>query len=236
MEMNRMALAVPLSSLQIQAASKLHSRLKQRAATDAALAALGERFPDFGLEAVLLKVSSINQLYDTNLYAIKSLADYIARIMAQVDTATAKPELVEWLAAYPVGAKQRNRWTRLSFASRFAHFFIDPERFPPVDSSTASMVELHLGRRNRVRNKTHLYQAYVTNRNTLKRLAKLSCTSRELDCYLRLAGLYLVRQKHPKAQIDAEVDLLFLQSSEEVASELAQLLSPIPVHAAIGEH
>src|SRR5689334_17936730 len=112
-----MTLAVSLSNWQIQSASNLHSHLKQWRATDAALAALGQRFPDFRLEAVLLKVSAINQLYGTNLYAVVRMAEHIVGIMQERDYTEAGAELVERLATLPKGPEQKTQWRHFSFAS-----------------------------------------------------------------------------------------------------------------------
>ncbi len=235
MEVNRVSLAAPLSSLQIQAASRLHRRLKRWIATDTALAALSEHFPDFGLKAVLLKVPTVNQFYGTNLRAVLRMADHIVKIMAETDPATAGPELVERLAMLPTASEEEKQRTFLSFASKFAHFFIDAERFPIYDSYAVKMVEYHLGLSSTTWEKSHPYQTFVTHLNNLKLLAALSCTSRELDHYLWLAGLYRAWLKNPEAKINADATQLFAQSSDEIQADLAQLLSPTPVYAVIGE-
>jgi hypothetical protein len=67
----------PLTSSQVDAASPLHSRLKQWSATDSALEALRRLFPGFDLAASLLKVSALNQLYGTNVYAVLRMAEHV---------------------------------------------------------------------------------------------------------------------------------------------------------------
>jgi len=43
-----------------------------------------------------------------------------------------------------------------SFVSKFAHFFIDPERFPIMDSYPVSLLKVHLGANTfRIRNALH---------------------------------------------------------------------------------
>jgi len=63
-------IAVPLLASQIDVANKLHRQHLQWQITDQALQSLQARFPDFGIEAMLLKVVAINQLYGTNVYAV----------------------------------------------------------------------------------------------------------------------------------------------------------------------
>ena len=55
----------------------------------------------------------------------------------------------------------------LSFASKFAHFFIDMERFPIYDFFSLKMVAYHLGRQELTRNTAHPYQAFIENINRL---------------------------------------------------------------------
>jgi hypothetical protein len=55
------SLAVPLTITQIEAAKRLHARLRQWQASDAALFALTEKFPGFAEESVLLKAVAVNR-------------------------------------------------------------------------------------------------------------------------------------------------------------------------------
>lgn len=91
-------LAVPLKQSQVLAAGQLYNHLPRRAATDRALDALAERFPNFGLESALLKVAALNQLYGTNVYAVVRMTAHVGRVMAAQDNGTLKANLVERLA------------------------------------------------------------------------------------------------------------------------------------------
>ena len=115
-------LVVPLSSGQVDAANKLHEQLTQWQVADQALEALHMRFPGFGIEATLLKVVAVNQLYGTNIYAVVRVAKHIESIIRE-KAKVGDVDLVKQLASLP-GRKH------ISFASKFAHFFIDKERFP----------------------------------------------------------------------------------------------------------
>src|SRR5260221_10321553 len=207
-----MDLAVPLSMPQIEAANRLHQQLPQWQVTDRALHALKVHFPGFDAEATLLKVVAVNQLYGTNVYAVIRMAQHIAKVMSEADNME-NADLVEKLASL-TGRKH------LSFASKFAHFFIDMERFPIYDSFAVKMVAYHLGRQGQVINVVHPYQAFIENINRLKERAHLSCTSKELDRYLWLAGLYQEWLGSSAPQINVEVAQLFKSLSSDAAAEL----------------
>jgi hypothetical protein len=129
-------LAVPLLVSQIEAANKLHQQLLQWQITARTLYTLRIHFPSFDTEATLLKVVAINQLYGTNIYAVIRMAQHITEIMHIADKLEAS-ELVEQLASL---SDRKHR----SFASKFAHFFIDMERFPIYDSFAVKTVAHHL--------------------------------------------------------------------------------------------
>src|SRR5258708_9467222 len=207
-----MDLAVPLSMTQIEAANRLHRQLPQWQITDYALHALQVRFPGFDIEATLLKVVTVNQLYGTNVYAVIRMAQHIAKVMSEANNME-DADLVEELASL-TGRQHR------TFASKFAHFFIDMHRFPIYDSFAVKMVAYHLGRQEQVINTGHPYQAFIENIHRLKERAHLSCTSKELDRYLWLAGLYQEWLRSSAPQINVEVAQLFKSLSSEAAAEL----------------
>ena len=209
-------LAVPLSMSQIEAANRLHSKLLQWQITDQALHALHVNLPGFDIEVTLLKVVAINQLYGTNVYAVVRMAQHVTEVM-QGANRMEDADLVKELASLN-GRKHR------SFASKFAHFFINMERFPIYDSFAVKMVAYHLGGQGQARDSAHPYRAFVENIHRLKRYAGLSCTTKELDRYLWLAGLYREWLRNRDSQINAEVAEMFKTSSAEVGAELAILL------------
>jgi hypothetical protein len=212
-----MSLAAPLSIAQIEAANRLHGKLTQWQVTDRALHTLQENLPGFDTEATLLKVVAVNQLYGTNVYAVARMALHVTEVMQEA-SGMEDADLVEELATL-TGRKHR------SFASKFAHFFIDMERFPIFDSYAAKIVAYHLGSHGQVRDSTHLYKAFVKNIHRLKRFAGLSCTNGELDRYLWLAGLYQAWCRNPASQINAEIAEMFKSPSPEVTTDLAILSS-----------
>lgn len=210
-------LAVPLSISQIEAANRLHGKLLQWQVTDHALHALHVNLPGFDIEATLLKVVAINQLYGTNVYAVVRMAQHVTEVM-QGANRMEDADLVKELASLN-GRKHH------SFASKFAHFFINMERFPIYDSFAVKMVAYHLEGYGQVKDAAHPYRTFVENILRLKRYAQLSCTTKELDRYLWLAGLYQEWRRNPASQINAEVAEMFKNQSAEVTAELAILSS-----------
>src|SRR6266478_4868748 len=134
-------LAVPLSTSQIEAANELHKQLSGWQTTDGALHALHIRFPGFDDEAALLKVAAVNQLYGTNVFAVGRMAEHIRVDVMSKEGKIADVDFVEELATLP-----EMKYKHISFASKFAHFFVNAQRFPIYDSVAISMIEFHLGK------------------------------------------------------------------------------------------
>lgn len=221
--------AVPLAESQVASANALHTLLAAWATTDRALTALRECFPGFDYRACLLKSAAVNQLYGTNVYALARMAEHVATVLDGVDTTTggdmlADALLVERLAALPKTPTQSRAWRHFSFASKFAHFFIDRERFPIYDSYAEGMVAYHLGRKEREKDPEHPYQAFIRNLHALRQRAGITCSAVELDRYLWLAGLYRAWRHNAKSQINVEVARLFELPSPAAAEHLAALL------------
>lgn len=222
-----MRLKVPLVPAQIAAAERLHGRSRQWRVSDGALHALAKRFPDFGDEAVVLKSVAINALYGTNVFAITRMAEHAKGVIAKTDLASAGPELVERLAALPKTTGQKKPRLHMSFASKFAHFFIDPERFPILDNYAAKTLVFHLGERNLVKRPGHVYWAFVENLLRLRNAAGLTCSTRELDHYLWVAGEYRAWRQNPDAKINVEMRSLFQAPSADDKEDLHRLLAEL---------
>jgi hypothetical protein len=218
-----MTLAVPLPLKKIEAANTLHMRLEQWRLADQALRLLGERFPDFDSRSCLLKVVAVNGLYGTHLFAITRMATHAADVLAGLESAAAGPEVVERLADLPAAEGQKRQRRHYSFASKFAHFFLDEERFPIMDSYAIATLKRHLGRGHYSLNGASTYDAFVRNFHVLKRLCGFTGRNRELDRYLWLAGEYAAWKKKRGAKINAELAALFARSSGEAAALLDRL-------------
>jgi hypothetical protein len=221
-------LAVPLSITQIEAAQKIHQRLSQWKDTDDALLALRDLFPEFDIKATLLKVATVNQLYGTNVYAVDRMARHIIEVLNTRDNFE-DIDIIEELAALP-------RRKHISFASKFAHFFINSQRFPIYDSASISMIKFHLGRGEWIKNNASEYQDFLQNFDALRERARpaLSCDCEALDHYLWLTGLYKKEKTRAKLkdedapEINREVWKLFqdLSPGGISISPLVDMLPP----------
>ncbi len=126
--------AVPLERRQMEVALQLYQKCKGWQATDETLDSLARSFPDFDFKSILLKAAAVNALYGTQVYAVAEVAEHLCNVLRNT-TLPATPALVEELAKVKfVKGSKHITWTFRSFASKFAHFFIDPNQFPIYDS------------------------------------------------------------------------------------------------------
>lgn len=221
-----MDLVKPLASKQVDTACKLYDHLPGWQVTDRALEQLADKFPGFDFESCLLKTVTINSLYATMVFATWRMAEHVHEVLGQKGLLAVGPELVETIAALPdKGGNEVKRRFR-SFASKFAHFFIDSERFPILDSYAEKTIAYHLGGK-REKNHAETYIAYVHNFSTLKRsVGLLEHPNRELDRYLWLAGQYRAFLRNPGTRLNAEVRGLFESTDQEYKGLLEKLIDP----------
>ena len=204
------SLAVPLCQAQIDAAERLHDRLPGWTATERAFEQLRRALPDYSREAVLVKAAAIDRLYSTNVrgQAIHQVVCRIAEVMRRPpEDPVAGVEAI--IGEQGVGKRYP------SFASKFAHFFIAPERFPIYDRFCRKQLADHLGRpRRQLESYCGFYQATCD----LIERSGLSPSFRELDHYLWLAGTYHALRAGQR-KINAEVVALFRCQSLEVQKD-----------------
>jgi hypothetical protein len=211
-----MNLAIPLGVEQIKAASRLYARTVRWQRADRALKLLRERFPDFGAEATLLKAIALDALYGTNIHGIAQVAEFMEQTLAGTDLATAGAELVEALANVPISRMERRPRHGHTFASRFAHFFIDSERFPILDHYANEMLSIHLGHGQILQDLKAPYMAFIRNIERLETSAGVQVRRRSLDLYMLIAGQYRAFQQGRGAEIDAELRELFQAGCDEL--------------------
>lgn len=221
-----MPLAHPLTEQQIRAAEALHGRLTGWQDIDTALAKLAEQFPDFDGPSTLLKATAINALYGTNVYAIYRMAKHVERVLSEASPEIETWGLVERMAALP-GIDEKQPRQCLSFASKFAHFFLGREEYAIKDSYAERMLRFHLGRENTQVDRQHPYRAYLSNYHRLKELSHLELTNRELDRYLWLAGQYRTWSQNPETRLGRDIVALFENPTSEVSAELEVLLPSV---------
>jgi hypothetical protein len=104
-----------------------------------------------------------------------------------------------------------------SFASKFAHFFIDHDCFPIYDSYAAKMLRAHLGGGAPAPDSGATYMVFEASFRTLAHSTGLGSDTRRLDRYLWMIGQYRDWVKKPSAQINSELRALFEANPPELA-------------------
>jgi hypothetical protein len=148
-----LSLVRPLSDSQIQAAARLYKEMPAWRAIDEAFNSLRFALPGFDSAACHIKTAAVNQYYGTQLRAPSAVAVHMARVISKTsDKMSDVPSLVGELASYEDGAGRKFRY--VSFASKFAHFFLEADSFPIFDRYARETVAHHLsiGRRPAVPN------------------------------------------------------------------------------------
>lgn len=211
--------AIELGVAQIEAANRLFNRLEHWRTSLRAAYTLSAKIPGYSEEAVILKIVATKSLFGGGMHTLHEMARHVERVLASADPAISPPELVERLSELPTPKGQPRR-RHHSFASKFAHYFIDPDRFPIFDQYTARMVAYHLGPRNRVVDEAHRYREFVANFRRLRGLSGFKGRKRELDRYLWVAGQMHEWKAKPRSRINPELRALFDNPTADVASDI----------------
>lgn len=204
---------MPLRRQQVEAGAALRRLLNPWNSTDHALQLLAERFPEPSLEACLIKTATLNALYNTNAYAVWRMGEHVHRVLKKTSHPTG-PELVDVIAR--LDSKRAHR----SFASKFAHFFIDAEAFPILDQYVVKMLTWHLG------NSRAWPKDYVEFHGWFQQLRVLCdepFPNKDLDQYLWIAGMYREFQRSGRKYLSEVVSSLFEQENPVTAQLLANL-------------
>lgn len=216
--MGQDSLAISLTREQIAAANRIHDQLSNWSLVDRALERLSKNMSGFDRESILLKAAAVNQLYYTNVFAIVPMAEHMANVLNEPG-AVSDHGLVDRLAVLSTNTRQAQR-RFVSFASKFAHFFVDPDRFPIFDSFGLHMIKLHLGVRKDIWRSTQPYAEFLEMFRRVQTLACPTCTNRELDRYLWVAGQYRAWMKNSKAQINGELRSVFQNQTGQLKTVL----------------
>ena len=99
--------------------------------------------PGFESSAALVKAAAVNSLYGANVWAIMSPLAASKICLMERTSGPRDPNLVEEMASIQLSEGKVRHCP--SFASKFAHFFIDYDRFPIYDSYALKMLRDHLG-------------------------------------------------------------------------------------------
>lgn len=216
--------SLPLQLEQIAAASLLMERLDELRRSDRALYALGGCFPGFDGESMLLKVVALHALDASPAFAIPRLVTHFQAVLSEHDPAACGPELVDRLAEVPGVEDPKLRRRLLGYASRFAHVFLDLDRFPVFDAWAERTLALVAIEPAPIRPNDSRYVRF--SREFLRVAESLSLRrERDLGPYLWLAGQYRAWLKNARTPIHRLARGLF----ESQARELVLLLPRAPV-------
>jgi hypothetical protein len=215
---------VTLTLTQIEAAERLYQQLRDWHRSLDTLEMLNTQLPGFETHATLLKTTAINGLMSTQIFALVPMAAHVQDVLANVQLETAGPELVAKIADFQHKNKKREN---VSFASKFAHFFIDPDRFPMKDSFSTKMVEFHLGTTNCVQTDENVldesYATFVQNTDRLKERDGMdSISHRRLDRYLWFAGKYRAFLEKPPFEKQKGAEAQPVNDQQETQEEIAK--------------
>jgi hypothetical protein len=203
-----MKLAIPLAESQVAAAGALHDMLGDWVAAERALDNLATTMPsNTQLHQVLIKAAALNQLYRTRVYGLHDMALNIVETFSTEPDRDDECALVERISDVPTLDKFHD-----SFASKYCHFFFDPNRFPLFDQYAAVTVRLHLGKGNyRCKRNAHFYRHLYADLTALRANISFSPSVRELYRYLWLRGQWEAFEDGK--DIGAEVAALFRRST-----------------------
>jgi hypothetical protein len=173
-----------ITKTHIEAARRLYERMNNWRQTDQALEDVKLKFPrNDEINSVYLKASLLNGSYATFLYyAVYDMAVEIVQVFKDAPDIDGRT-LVSRLAQVRIEGKRR-----LSFASKYAHFF-HPRNAPPIfDRYAAIALAKHLDEPEKLYSNAH-YESYCNAIEKLLQRSGIQPKPRELDRYLWLKGM-----------------------------------------------
>ncbi len=124
----------------IAAAVTLWGRSAELIRAERGLFALQGCFPRYDPESVLLKVVALHSVDSSRTLPAARWAMHAHELLHAQDPRAAGFELVDALAALP-GTRPGDSKRATTLASRFAHYFVDVDRFPILDSWSESALD-----------------------------------------------------------------------------------------------
>jgi len=173
-----------ITETHIKAARRLYERMDNWRQTDQALEDVKQKFPrNDEINSVYLKASLLNGSYATFLYyAVYDVAVEIVQVFKDAPDVDGRT-LVSRLAQVRIDGKKR-----LSFASKYAHFF-HPRNAPPIfDHYAAIALAKHLDEPEKFYSNAN-YESYCNAIEKLLQWSGIQPKPRELDRYLWLKGM-----------------------------------------------
>lgn len=219
---------MPLEIAQIEAADRLWNRLDDLRRSDRALASLQGALNSFDGESTLLKVLALHPIDTSKTHVGTPLAREISEFLKTVDMQSCGLEFVHALAAV-ADRHGKSSYDGLGFGSRFAHHFVDSERFPVLDAWSERALQMLLGGELLGEPEDSRYARFAQSFAHIAGTLGLN-RRRRLGRWLWLAGQYRAWLANRRTAIHREVRALF----EQAPAELAQLL-PVELRVNIVE-
>ncbi len=213
---------VLLTSEMVDAGDRLYRRLAEQCEGEAALVTLASRLPGFGRDEVLIKVVALNALAGPHVLSRRLAARHIERVMAKADPAD--PMIVDRLADIPQASGKPSKRKQHGFASKFAHYFIDAERFPVMDVHAAKTLRFHLGGRSYVVDESSRYREFESNMRRLRGLSGHKGSRSALGRYLWVAGQYIDWSRSRKAKINRQLAAIFASPAPDAAEDIRVMM------------
>lgn len=202
--------AGPISLKKVELANGWFDEVDSVKKPDVVLDLLSERFPGNDIESTLIKAVAINSLYGTNVFAIYNAAEHIAGELKNPKINYKDDKFINRLATIEVEQKGETVEKHfISFASKYAHFFINSQEFPMYDSYARRIIEAHIANNDLIRNSQNPYLAFKQNFFMLMDELKYKVSTRELDHYLWFVGQLKTWQGDHDSHINAGLRRLF---------------------------
>jgi hypothetical protein len=189
-ELDLWAVKCGIKDSQIQAALTLRSQhLPGWKASATALYDLGRELPSETLSHVLGKVAAVDSVYNAQVGRVLAMAEWILKLSKAGELAIPVIDpvtLVERIASLDGLSNDGCQ----VFASKYAHFCVDPNSFPVFDKYAASALLCHWGRNEQLVGQ-YRYRKFSYILNRVRQISSLCDRSLgDLDAYLWLAGVY----------------------------------------------
>lgn len=212
---------IPVDAAAVAAAVRIFERIPYAPEHDDILRRAGAAFSANSYPDVLARVILLNQLYGTRLLAVGPMAAHICSLRF---SNIPEKGWVDAIADLPSadGSIQRRM---VSFASKYAHFFIDPMCFHISDDAAREVLARHWRVAARAAHGWD-FAAYNENVETLRVVSSLPA-DRTLDRYLWIAGMHL-RSRRPKNGEKINRNLAAAFAAPECAEDLRVLIGAVP--------
>jgi hypothetical protein len=204
---------------QVRAAVRLWCHSTDLVRAERSLFALQGYFPRNDGDSVLLKLVALQTLDGGRAFGAERWAAQCERLLAGVDARSVDLDLVDRLGLAAQRSAREHKGA-LTFASRFAHYFLDVDRFPVLDAWSESELERLAPRDESAPSR---YAEFAARHARVA--AELGVARpRQLWCCLWLVGQYRAWRRNPRRSIHRAARALF----ESCPAEAALLLPSAP--------